>query len=79
MSPRFIHIPVVGSDRKVQARETTKRTVCTAIGEARFARDHELNRDSAAMMSSHHAIGKILMLQIAAHALKRQNMKEKYR
>jgi hypothetical protein len=69
----------LAATEKSTPRATAKRTVCTAIGEARFARDHELNRDSAAMMSSHHAIGKILMLQIAAHALKRQNMKEKYR
>lgn len=34
-----------------------------------------VNCDSAVMMSSHHAVGKILMRRIAAHALIRQNQR----
>ena len=41
--------------------------------ELRAITNSDLNRDSAVMMSSHHAVGKILLLRIAAHALKRQN------
>ena len=43
--------------------------------ELRAITNSNVNCDSAVMMSSQHAVGKILMLRIAAHALKRQNQR----
>ena len=48
--------------------------------ELRAITNSNVNCDSAAMISSHHAVGKILVLRIAAHAPKAEpTMKEKYR